>query len=129
MRYLDSSVVLSEILAEGKRPPGEFWTESLVSSRLLTVEVWTRLQAYCAWESHAELARKVLGGIEIVEMEFAVLLRAHEPFPRPLRALDAIHLSTADFLRDHGQVVEIATYDARMRETALVMGFPLCALN
>lgn len=129
MRYLDSSVMLAEVLAEGRRPRPDFWSGPLVSSRLLTIEVWTRMQAYGVRDSHANAARKLLGGVNIVEMDLPVLARAHEPFPKPVRALDAIHLSSADFLRGQGQDVEIATYDTRMRETATQMGFELYPLD
>ena len=129
MRYLDSSIMLAEVLAEGRRPGADFWSGPLVSSRLLTIEVWTRLQAYGVRQSHAEAARKLLDGVNIVEMDLPVLARAHEPFPKPVRALDAIHLSSADFLRAQGQEIELATYDSRMRENATAMGFELYPLN
>ena len=58
-------------------------------------------------------------------MDPTVLERALEPFPNPVRALDAIHLSSALYLRDRGEDVEVATYDTRMRITAQEMGFEL----
>jgi predicted nucleic acid-binding protein len=129
VRYLDSSVVLSEIMAEGRRPPLDFWSGPLISSRLLTIEVWTRMQAYGVRETHADIANRVLGAIKVLEMDLPVLERAHEPFPNPIRALDAIHLSSASYLRDQAEKVEIATYDTRMRATAQAMGFELYPLE
>jgi hypothetical protein len=41
--YLDTSVVLAQLLAEDRRPPAALWTEVLVSSRLLEYELATRL--------------------------------------------------------------------------------------
>lgn len=45
MIYVDTSVVLAQILAEDRKPPRSFWDEDLISSRLLEYEVWTRLNA------------------------------------------------------------------------------------
>ena len=129
MKYLDSSVVLSEILAEGRHPPTGFWSGSLISSRLLTIEVWTRMQAYGVRETHADIAHELLDTIEIMEMDLPVLERAHAPFPNPIRALDAIHLSTASYLRHQEEAVQIATYDTRMRSTAQALGFELYPLE
>ena len=127
MKYLVSSIVLAEILAEGRRPPPAFWSSGLISSRLLTIEVWTRLQAYGVRETHADLAREILGGVEVLEMDSDVLERAHEPFPNAVRAPDAIHLSSASYLRERGEDIAIATYDARMSVTARALGFQLYA--
>jgi hypothetical protein len=87
------------------------------------------MQAYGVRESHADGARKLLEGVNILEMDLPVLARAHEPFPKPIRALDAIHLSSADFLRGQGQEVTIATYDGRMSATARDMGFEVYPLE
>ena len=97
----------------------------MISSRLLTIEIWTRMQAYGVRETHGELARDILAGVKVLEMDPVVLERALEPFPNPVRALDAIHLSSALYLRDRGEDVEVATYDTRMRITAQEMGFEL----
>ena len=43
MIYLDSSVALAHLLGEDRRPPGELWSETLVSSRLFEYELWTRV--------------------------------------------------------------------------------------
>lgn len=43
--YVDTSVALAHLFAEDRRPPASFWTETLVSSRLLDYEIWTRLHA------------------------------------------------------------------------------------
>ncbi len=60
-----------------------------------------------------------------VEMSRAVLARALQPFPVPVRTLDALHLASAAHLREHGADVSLATYDVRMREAGLGMGFEL----
>ena len=42
-----------------------------------------------------------------------------------VRTLDALHLSTALYLRGHGQDVRLASYDARMRLAAEAVGLPI----
>ena len=48
--------------------------------------------------------------------------RAREPFPTPVRTLDAMHLASADFLRHRGQDVTLATYDDRLAAAARRIG-------
>ena len=54
-----------------------------------------------------------------------VLARAVEPFPVPVRTLDAMHLATALFLAERRQDVVVATYDERMRAAARAVGLGL----
>ena len=129
MRYLDSSVVLAELFVEKRRPPKTLWSDSLVSSRLLVYEVWAKLHACGLGEALGEQARMLLGSLSLLEMEPSVLARALEPFPRPVRAFDAMHLATADFLRRRGTDVSVATYGAGMREAASEMGFEVYGLE
>jgi len=56
MIYLDTSVVLAELLAEDQRPPDGPWDDTLVSSRLLEYEVWTIHRAR-EWSARGELQR------------------------------------------------------------------------
>ena len=42
----------------------------------------------------------------------------------PVRTLDALHLATMDFLRGHGRVIELASYDARLRAAARALRIP-----
>ncbi len=125
MIYLDTSVVLAHLLAEDKIPPAEIWQESLASSRLLEYELWNRLHARGLNDSHGEAARSVLGRVALVEMISPVLSRAVEPFPAPVRTLDALHLASVEFLRHQSIDVELATYDARMLLAARKMKIPI----
>jgi predicted nucleic acid-binding protein len=79
-------------------------------------------------KSHGEPLRLLLGRIAILELDRPVLARALEPFPLGVRALDAIHLASVEFLRSQNQSVALATYDRRMREAAERMGIPLWEL-
>ena len=114
MIYLDTSVALAQLLTEDRRPPDGLWREPLISSRLLEYEVWIRIHARKLARSHGDEVRALLGWVALVELAPPVLARALEPFPRPVRTLDALHLATMEFLRAHGQVVKLASYDGRL---------------
>lgn len=129
MIYLDTSVFIAHLLAEDRRPPAELWSESLTSSRLLEYEVWTRVHARRMGERLGELTRLLLARLSLLGLERPVLARALEPFPVPVRTLDAIHLASAAFLRGQGQEVTIATYDARIGAVARAMEFKLYPLE
>jgi len=125
--YLDTSVALAELLAEDRRPDPRLWEELLVASRLLEYELWTRLHGRKAGRSHGEAARELLSRVALVELAPPVLARALEPFPRPVRTLDALHLATALFLQERQQEVTLVTYDERMAEAARALGLRLAA--
>jgi predicted nucleic acid-binding protein len=125
MIYLDTSVALAELFAEDRRPPEALWRGPLVSSRLLEYELWTRVNARGAARAHGEAVREILARVSLVELAPTVLARALEPFPAPVRTLDALHLATAQFLVASRQQLALATYDERMRECAQAMGLEL----
>ena len=122
MIYVDTSVALAQLLAEDQRPPAWLWGETLVASRLLEYELWARLNARKLAKSHAEAAHGFVGRLAILELSPAVLTRALEPFPKPVRTLDALHLASLDYLRRSGQPIDLASYDRRMRTAAEAMG-------
>jgi len=123
--YLDSSVALAHILVENRSPPDAIWRQSLISSRLLEYEVWNRINARGLARSHAREAGAVIARLALVELDPSVLARALEPFPVPVRTLDALHLATIEFLRSRRQTIELLTYDARMTAAARVLRIPL----
>ena len=123
-----ASVALAQLLAEGRTPPAALWAEPLVSSRLLQYELWTRVHARGLGRSHGEDVRQLLGRIALLELTPPVLARALEPFPLPVRTLDALHLASAEFLRQQGQDVRLVTYDERMVEVARRLGLAIYAI-
>lgn len=125
MIYLDTSVALAELFAEDTRPSEALWGEPLVSSRLLEYELWTRVNARAAARTHGEAVREILARVSLVELAPTVLARALEPFPVPVRTLDALHLATAHFLVASRQKLALASYDERMRACAKAMGMEL----
>ena len=125
MIYVDTSVALAHLFAEDRLPPASFWNETLVSSRLVEYEIWTRLHARKATASRVEAAQEVIARISLLELAPVVLARALDPFPVPVRTLDALHLASCQFLRDRGQRLELASYDRRMESAARALGIPL----
>jgi predicted nucleic acid-binding protein len=126
--YLDTSVALAQLLAEDRVPPSALWDETLVSSRLLEYEVWTRLHARGLGRSHGDLARQLIHRLALIELAAPILGRALEPFPAPVRPLDALHLASMEFLREHSQIVTLASYDERMLTAARALKIPIFSL-
>lgn len=122
MIYLDASVALAQLFADDRTPPPELWREPLTASRLLQYEVWVRVHARRLDAPHGGKVRDLLDGVTYIELAPPVLARALEPFPLPVRTLDALHLATMEFLRDHGQQIELASYDARLLAAARSLG-------
>ena len=98
MIYLDSSVALAHLLAEDRFPAEDLWRQQLVSSRLLEYEVWNRIYARRLDRSHGDAVRAVIGSVALLELAPAVLARALDPSPIPVRTFDALHLASIEFL-------------------------------
>ena len=122
MIYLDTSVALAQLLAEDRVPPARLWAEELVSSRLLEFELWTRLNARRLGDSHGAAAHALLARVGLLEMAAPVLARALEPFPVPVRTLDALHLASMVFIRERLPELQLATYDSRLMAAARKLG-------
>ena len=128
MIYLDTSVALAQLLAEDRAPPSSLWAEPLIASRLLEYEIWTRLNARHLARSHGEEAHALIQRVALVELAPPVLARALEPFPVPVRTLDALHLASIIFLLGRGQTVELASYDDRLVVAAKALAIPIAPL-
>lgn len=123
MIYVDTSVILAQIFGEPRTPAPELWEKRLVSSRLLEYEVWTRVHARGL--EAGGTARAVLARVSLLELSPAVLSRALEPWPLPVRTLDALHLASLLWLSAHARRVSLLTWDHRMAEVARALGIPL----
>jgi hypothetical protein len=128
MIYLDSSVALAHLLAEDRVPPEKLWREDLIASRLVEYEIWTRIHARKLTRSHSDEVRSLLSRVALVELSPPVLARALEPFPKPVRTLDALHVASMDFIRKHGQPVSLASYDGRVIDAARSLKIPIYRL-
>lgn len=130
MIYVDSSVVLAQLLAEDRSPTESFWeTSPLVSSRLLEYEVWNRIHARGLSSTHGEDVRALLARLSFLELAAPVLARALDPFPTTVWTLDALHLASVEFLRGLGQRPALATYDVRLAEAATALAIPLADVD
>ncbi|MBI2567951.1 MAG: hypothetical protein HYV63_13045 [Candidatus Schekmanbacteria bacterium] len=118
-------MALAELLAEDRRPDSTLWTATVVSSRLLEYEVWTRIHGRGLASSHGTVVTELLARVAFIELVPLVLARALEPFPIPVRTLDALHLASLEFLRGRRVAVELATFDVRMATAAVALGIPL----
>lgn len=127
MIYLDTSVALAYLLAEDRRPSAGIWQKTLVSSRLISYEIWVRLNARRLAATHGEAANRLLGRVGMLELSPVVLARALDSFPSDaqVRTLDALHLASCTYLLDNGQPVALASYDVRMNSVAHAMQIPL----
>lgn len=127
MIYLDTSVALAYLLAEDRRPSAGIWQKTLVSSRLLSYEIWVRLNARRLAATHGEAANRLIGRVGMLELSPVVLARALDSFPgeAQVRTLDALHLASCAYLLDNGQPVALASYDTRMNSVARAMQIPL----
>jgi hypothetical protein len=123
--YLDSSVALAYLLAEDRLPPPNLWQQQLVSSRLIEYEVWNRIHARRLERSHGDAVRALIGRVALLELATPVLARALDPFPIPVRTLDALHLASIEFLRVRQQQVELASYDGRLIAGARALHIPV----
>ena len=128
MIYLDTSLALAHLLAEDQRHPASLWSENLVSSRLLEYEVWNRIHSWGLTASHSEPARQILERVAFLEMVGPVLARARDPYPIPVRALDALHLASIEFLRSQGVDLRLASYDQRQLTAARHLDIPIYEL-
>lgn len=120
--YLDSSVALAQLLSEERSPPDALWLEPVTSSRLLEYEILNRIHAYGLTRSHTQEARALIEGVTLMDLAPAILARGLEPFPVPVRTLDALHLATIEFIRSRGQPVRLASYDQRLLAGARALG-------
>lgn len=128
MIYIDSSVALAYLLAEPRSPPAALWHEALTSSALIEYEIWNRVNALGRSASLAEAVRALLNRMGLIEMDRSALARALEPWPVPLRTLDALHLATMVWLRQQRESVELASYDKRLMAAAQALGFTIAPL-
>jgi predicted nucleic acid-binding protein len=119
--YIDSSVVLAQLFAEDRQPTATLWNQVLVSSQLLEYEVWNRALARSQRPDRTAIVG-LLGKVDMTEMSAFALRRALQPFPVPVRTLDALHLATAMFLNAESDPVRLASYDARMLTAARALG-------
>jgi uncharacterized protein len=120
--YLDSSAIVKLVVQEPESAALSRFLRRrrpLVSSALARVEV-ERACLSLGNIFHAR-ARVVLERIELVRINERVLGIAGTLLPASVRSLDAIHLGTASLFGS--TLGTLVTYDGRMRDAALGLGW------
>ena len=129
--YLDSSVLLREVLGQPSKL--KEWTQikTGVASALVEVECLRtldrlRLRVGLSDQELAdrrEVVYRLMDKLALVEPVGTVLNRAAQPLPTPLGTLDAIHLSTAMLWRElRGEDLVMATHDQALATAARASG-------
>jgi len=132
--YVDSSVLLRQVLGQPGALPEWRELRSAVASSLLRVEclrTLDRLRLNGSLDASQDARRREslatsLESFDVVEITPAVLDRAAEPLPVPLGTLDAIHLATALLWREEeAPDLALLTHDAALAAAGRLFGFPV----
>jgi uncharacterized protein len=132
VKYVDASAVLRVLFAEPGPTVPLGADDRLVSSHLIEVEAFRavdrerllgRLDDVTTGVKRKELA-DLLAMLDLVPIDSHVIVRAKASFAVNVRALDAIHVATAEVLAAEadGEVVEFWTHDERQATAALSRG-------
>jgi predicted nucleic acid-binding protein len=132
MKYVDASAVLRVVFGE---PGGVIPLEGgdrIVSSHIVEVEAFRAVDRVrlLGQLDDAQTARKrkeladLLAMLDLAPVDATVITRAKESFAVNVRALDAIHVATAEVLMAAagGESLEFWTHDDRQATAALSRG-------
>ncbi|MBI2059881.1 MAG: type II toxin-antitoxin system VapC family toxin [Nitrospirae bacterium] len=129
--YLDSSTILRAVFGEAGPTPRVGQGDQVYTSEIAEVEVFRTLdRARLAGKlTDAETAIKAkelserLTAVRLVPVAREVIETARAGFPVPVRALDALHVATAQWLqRELGEDLRFWTHDRRQAIAALARG-------
>ncbi len=129
--YLDSSILLRRALGQPNALAewaaiDRGWTSRLTEVECLRVLDRMRVLGQLTPDDHAARVGTILAlleGCERVELNSTILRRASEPFPVPLKTLDALHLTTALVLGYHLDVAPcMATHDLGLARASRALG-------
>lgn len=136
--YLDSSVLLRNVLEESGSRIDLGRYDTLLSSRLIRIESFRVVhRLFTAGMIDAELTsrihlrlRSAFEGVSLIEMSEHILAQSEGTYPLPVGSLDAIHLASAVALRNlraYGGI-EILTHDSQLGRCAQALGFSVVGL-
>ena len=124
--YLDSSALVKLVVAERETTALRSFLQQhprRVSCSLATVEVVRAVRPQGA--PAVARSRQVLGGLDLLQMDQALLEDAGLIDPPTIRTMDAIHLAAARRLGS--ALTHFVTYDNRLRDAAVTTGLPTVA--
>jgi predicted nucleic acid-binding protein len=132
VKYVDASALLRILFAEPGPSVSLTTRERLVSSELVEIEAFRavdreRLLGHLD-DSQTAVKRKeltdLLAMLDLAAIDTAVIERAKSPFAVNVRALDAVHVATAEVLASEaaGEQIEFWTHDDRQATAALSRG-------
>jgi uncharacterized protein len=126
--YFDTSAVVKLVVPEAETVALQTWMKArggttFFSSQLLRIELLRAVARTVPVRT--DLAREVLKGFALLRIDDEIVEGAEALHPPILRTLDAIHLATAQLLRQH--VTAFVAYDARLIEAATAIGLKVVA--
>ena len=132
MKYVDASAVLRILFAEPGPTIPLTAGDHLVSSHLVEIETFRAVDRERLVgnidDAHTAMKRKELSDflamLDLAPIDRAVIDRAKSSFAVNVRALDAIHVATAEILAAEadGESLEFWTHDDRQATAALSRG-------
>jgi len=131
MKYVDTSAVLRLLFGEAGPALPIAADDRVVSSELLEVEAFRAIERQrllgSLTDEETAIKRKELTDLvamlDLMPMDRAVIDRARAAFGLNVRALDALHVASAEVLSaEAGERVEFWTHDERQRLAALSRG-------
>lgn len=137
MKYVDTSAILWWLFAEPGVQVRLVDGDVAVSSDLLEVEAARAIERLRLLggltDEETAVKRKeladLLATLDLLPIDRVVIERARAPFGINVRALDAIHVATAEVLMaEAGEALEFWTHDERQRLAALSRGLTVHGL-
>ena len=132
MKYVDASAVLRILFSESGSKVPLAGNDRVVSSQLVEIEAFRAVdrERLLGNLDDAETASKrkeladLLAILDLAAIDAEVVGRAKSPFAVNVRALDAIHVATAEILAAEakGEPLEFWTHDDRQATAALSRG-------
>ena len=135
MKYVDASALLRILFSESGSKVPLAGNDRVASSQLVEIETFRAVdrERLLGHLNDAETASKrkelanLLAMLDLAAIDGDVVDRARSPFAVNVRALDAIHVATAEILaaEARGEPLEFWTHDDRQATAALSRGLTL----
>lgn len=132
MKYVDASAILRILFAEPEPTVPLGGDDRVVSSQLIEVEVIRAVdrERLLGHLSDAETATKrqefaaLVAVLDLATVDVSVIARAKSPFAVNVRAIDALHIATAEVLAAEADTepLEFWTHDQRQADAAVSRG-------